>query len=351
MDWLMIEGAHWSLALLPVLVLLAVFTWLDAFALMRPSELALLLVLGGLGAVAAYPVSGRMLDTLPIGFSNYSRFMAPWIEEAIKGFIVVVLFRLNRIGYKLDAVLTGFAIGAGFSVVENIFYLTFFPQYGAGTWLVRGFGTALMHGTTTALFAAFAHELAERESREAAGSFDFRWWWFVPGYIVAVLLHMAFNQFPERPLTAMIGALVVTPIAIMFIFHFGQAEAAEWLEQDRAEHKRVLKDLDEGRWPAGPIGQRIADFAKRLGPEAEERIHAYCRTLAWVTVEAEETMLEESSGDVDMNRAKVADAFAELDRLRFAMGRSTFAALKPLLPFSRNDWWEVAELRQRVGRI
>ena len=85
MDWLMIEGAHWLLALLPVLLLLGVFTWLDAFALMRPRELLLLLVLGGLGAVAAYPVSGRMLDTLPIGFSNYSRFIAPWIEEAIKG--------------------------------------------------------------------------------------------------------------------------------------------------------------------------------------------------------------------------------------------------------------------------
>ena len=351
MDVLIAQSAHWLLALVPVLVLLGVFAWLDAFALMRPRELALLLALGGLGAVAAYPVSGRMLDTLPIGFSNYSRFIAPWIEEAIKGVIVVVLFRLNRIGYKLDAVLTGFAIGAGFSVVENIFYLTFFPQYGTGTWLVRGFGTALMHGTTTALFAAFAHELAERESREAAGEFDFRWWWFVPGYIVAVLLHMAFNQFPERPLTAMMGALVVTPIAIMFIFHFGQAEAAEWLEQDKAEHKKMLKALESGGWPSGASGKKIAVLARRLGPEAEERIRSYCRTLAWLTVEAEETMLEESGGDVEMNRSKVAAAFAELDRLRAALGRSTFAALKPLLPFSRNDQWEVAELRQRVGRV
>ena len=70
MDVLIAQSAHWLLALVPVLVLLGVFAWLDAFALMRPRELALLLALGGLGAVFAYPISGRMLDTLPIGFSN-----------------------------------------------------------------------------------------------------------------------------------------------------------------------------------------------------------------------------------------------------------------------------------------
>src|SRR5215212_10021067 len=167
MAWLLTEAAHWSLALVPVLVLLAIFVWLDAFALMSFREILFLLVLGGIGALAAYPVSGRLLDTLPIGFSLYSRFVAPWIEEGIKAVIVILLFRLNRIGYKLDAVISGFAIGAGFSVVENIIYLWVYPDYGAGTWMVRGLGTAVMHGTTLAVMAAIAHELAEREMREA----------------------------------------------------------------------------------------------------------------------------------------------------------------------------------------
>jgi RsiW-degrading membrane proteinase PrsW (M82 family) len=350
MDWLIIESAHWGLALVPVLVLLSVFAWLDVFALMRPRELAALIALGGLGAVIAYPISGRMLDTLPIGFSNYSRFIAPWIEEAIKGAFVIILFRMNRIGFKLDAVLSGFAIGAGFSVVENIFYLSFFPQYGVGTWLVRGLGTALMHGTTTAVFAAVAHELAERENRDAASRFDFRIWWFIPGYLAAVILHTIFNQFPERPLFAMLGALVATPLAIMLIFHFGHVEAARWLDKDYADHGAQLAVLEAGGWPDTPDGRKIAALAQRLGPEAEGRIRSYYRTLAWLVVEAEESMIEESGGDVELNRAEVLSALADLNRLKAAMGRSTFAALKPLLPFSRNDFWEIAELRQRVGR-
>src|SRR5690349_636441 len=206
MPLLLIQAAHWALALVPVLVLLGVFVWLDVFKLMNLREVLVLLILGAIGAGVAWPISGSLLDTLPIGYSHFSRFVAPWIEEAIKAAIMIGLFRFNRVGYKLDAVISGFAIGAGFSVVENIMYLIRFPDYGAGTWLVRGLGTAVMHGTTLAVLAAIAHEFAERETREAASDFDFHIWWFLPGYIVAVGLHTLFNQFPDRPLVAMMGA-------------------------------------------------------------------------------------------------------------------------------------------------
>jgi RsiW-degrading membrane proteinase PrsW (M82 family) len=342
--------AHWGLALVPVLVLLALFNWLDAFKLMRFREILVLLVLGGLGALAAYPVSGKMLDTLPIGFSNYSRFVAPWIEEAIKGAIVIALFRLNRIGYKIDAVISGFAIGAGFSVIENIVYLAIFPNYGAGTWLVRGLGTAVMHGTTLAILAATAHELAERETREAAGDFRFNLLWFVPGYFLAAGIHIAFNQFPDRPLLAMLGAILLAPLAVLAIFHFGGNEANGWLEAERAAHKAQLETLRAGRWPESRAGQRLAALAERVGPEAAKRIRRYWELQAFLTVEAEEMMIEEAAGDATIDAEQVRAALAELDGLRRALGRSTFTAVKALLPFSRNDQWEVSELRQRLGR-
>src|SRR6476659_286633 len=234
------ESLHWGVALIPVIVLLAMFVWLDAFKLMNLKEVSVLLTLGALSALAAWPVSGGLLDTLPIGFNSYSRFVAPWIEEAIKAVIMIGLFRFNRIGYKLDAVISGFAIGAGFSVIENIIYLIRFPDYGAGTWLVRGLGTAVMHGTTLAILAASAHEFAERENREAAGAFDFHLWWFAPGYLAAVALHTLFNQFPDRPLIAMLGAALLAPIALMAIFNFGTNEAQQWLVAEYAQHKSQL---------------------------------------------------------------------------------------------------------------
>jgi RsiW-degrading membrane proteinase PrsW (M82 family) len=345
---LLTAAAHWGLAIVPVLVLLGAFVWLDAFKLMRFREILVLLLLGGIGALAAWPVAGRMLDTLPIGFSIYSRFVAPWIEEAIKAVIVIGLFRMNRIGYKLDAVITGFAIGAGFSVVENIIYLVRFPDYGAGTWLVRGLGTAVMHGTTLALLAATAHELAERETREAAGDFDFRLWWFVPGYLVAVALHTAFNQFPDRPLLAMLGAAMFAPIALMAIFNFGAAEAQQWLTAECAAHQAQLEALRAGRWPDSPAGRKVAALAERSSAEQAARIHRYWELEAWLVAEAEETMIEEAAGDAEFDASRVAAAFAELAQLKRSLGPAVHAELKRSLPFSRNDQWEMSELRQRL---
>ncbi len=348
MSWLLAEIAHWGLALVPVLVLLAVFVWLDAFDLMSLREILFLLFLGGVAAIAVYPVSGRLIDTLPIGFSGYSRFVAPWIEEAAKAAIMIGLFWFNRIGYKLDAVISGFAIGAGFSVVENIIYLTIFPQYGAGTWLVRGLGTAVMHGTTLAILAAIAHELAERETREAAGDFEFNLLWFLPGYLLAVALHTLFNQFPDRPMLAMMGAALFAPVAIMTIFHFGTAEAERWLTAECAAHQAQLKALKSGKWPDGPSGQRISAFAARLAPENTSRVRRFWELQAWLVVQAEQVLMEEAAGDVSFDKEQVRAAVAELDGLRRALGKSTYTALKALLPFSRNDYWEVSELRQRL---
>jgi RsiW-degrading membrane proteinase PrsW (M82 family) len=343
-------SVHWGVALVPVLLLLAVFVWLDAFKLMSLREILLLLVLGAIGALIAWPISGRLLDTLPIGFSIYSRFIAPWIEEAIKAAAMILLFRLNRIGYKLDAVISGFAIGAGFSVVENLFYLTIFPFYGTGTWLVRGFGTAIMHGTTLAVLAAMAHEFAERETREAAADYDFHLMWFVPGYGVAVALHTAFNQFPDRPMLAMLGAVIVAPLVLIAILNFGTAEAQRWLIAESAEHRAQLDALRSGEWPSGPAGERVAALAGRLDSETGKRIRRYWELQAWLVSEAEATMLKEVEGDEAIDRSHILAALAELDGLKQALGRSTFTALQALLPFSRNDLWELDELKQRLGR-
>jgi RsiW-degrading membrane proteinase PrsW (M82 family) len=344
------EVAHWGLALVPVLLLLAIFVWLDAFKLMSLHEILFLLFLGGCGALASWPVAGRFLDALPIGFNSYSRYVAPWIEEAIKAVIMIGLFRFNRIGYKLDAVISGFAIGAGFSVIENIIYLIRFPDYGAGTWLVRGLGTAVMHGTTLAILAATAHEFAERETRESAGDFDFHLWWFLPGYLAAVAIHTTFNQFPDRPMISLMGSAILAPIILIVIFNFGTAEAQRWLAAEYAAHQAQLETLQAGQWPDSPAGKRISALAARLGAENEKRVRRYWELQAWLVVEAEETMMEEAAGDVSVDKAHVHAAFAELDGLRRALGRSAHTVLTALLPFSRNDYWEVSELRQRVGR-
>ena len=142
----------------------------------------------------------------------------------------------------------------------------------------------------------------------------------------------------------------IFPLALIAIFHFGTREAERWLVAEMAEHRAALDALRGGRWPDGHSGQKVAALAGRLDAEAAKRIRRYWELQAWLVAEAEETMMEEATGDAVFNPAEVRAAFAELDGLKRALGRSTFAALRALLPFSRNDQWEVAELRQRLSR-
>ncbi len=342
-----LEALNWTLALAPVLAMLAVFVWLDVFKLMTLTETVGLLLLGAVAAALSYPVSGVFLDQLPIGYSNYSRFTAPWIEEFIKGAMIVLLFRFNRIGFKLDAVISGFAIGAGFSVIENLIYLTRFPDLSPAVWMVRGLGTAVMHGTTTAIFAVIAHELAERETRSAVADYDFRLWWFLPGFLAATLIHLTFNQFPDTPLIAMIATLVVAPFLIMALFKFGAQEAQQWLAQESEEHRKALAAWRSGGFPDDHSGHQIQTFAARSTPAVAKDVRAYCETLTALILAAEMALHRqaEQADEVEVDAAK---EFARLKRIEKRLGRTTVSALRDLLPFSRNDYWELSELKERL---
>lgn len=342
------EVVDWGVALIPVLVMLVLFIWLDVFKLMTFWETVGLLLLGAVTAGAAYPVSGAFIDALPLGFSNYSRFVAPWIEEFIKGLAVVGLFWFNRIGYKLDAVISGFAIGAGFSVVENILYLTRYPELAANVWMVRGLGTAVMHGTTCAVLAATAHEFAERETRDAAAEFNFNPLWFIPGFLIAVAIHTGFNQFPERPLLAMIGILAVAPFVIMAIFRFGTVEAQHWLNEERAGTRTALEAWEAGKFPDDESGRKIAALVARSDEKTAARIREYCQLLTWLLLQAEDT-LHDQLADTEKLHIHGKAAFDRLEALKRELGKANVATLKALLPFSRNDYWEISELKERLG--
>ena len=344
---MILEFANWSIALFPVLAMLMMFIWLDVFKLMTTWETLGLLALGGITAAVAYPLSGIFLDQLPLGYSSYSRFAAPWVEEFIKGLAIVGLFWFNRIGFKLDAVISGFAIGAGFSVVENIVYLTRFPDLAPSTWMVRGLGTAVMHGCAVAVLAATAHEFAERETRGRVADYQFSLLWFIPGFLGAVAIHTAFNQLPEQPMLAMIATLAIAPFLIMAMFRFGAVEAQKWLSHERELHRVALEAWKSGRYPADDSGRRIAALVARSDQATALKIREYCELMTFLAWTAEDA-LHDQLDDVSKVEVEAGAAFDRLESLKHDLGKTSFAALKPLLPFSRNDYWEISELEERL---
>ena len=193
---------------LPVLSFLAALLYLDGYKLVKLRAVIAVVVCGVVVAVASYLVNGQALELLAMDFANFARYIGPVIEELLKGLVIVVLIRTHRIGFLVDAAIFGFAVGTGFAMVENLYYLDLVPDAGMGTWIVRGFGTALMHGGATAIFAVMGLALLERGRRPSLQA-------FVPGFAVAVVLHSAYNHLLSRPKIATLAILVVLPPAAL----------------------------------------------------------------------------------------------------------------------------------------
>jgi RsiW-degrading membrane proteinase PrsW (M82 family) len=118
---------------------------------------------------------------------QYVYFGAPVVEELAKGAFWIFLIATARVAFMVDSAIRGFAIGAGFSLVENVIYLETMNGRGLGVWLLRGFGTAVMHGGVAAIGALISVYLFE--SRHWRGVRQ-----FAPGLLIAMMLHSLFNQ-------------------------------------------------------------------------------------------------------------------------------------------------------------
>jgi RsiW-degrading membrane proteinase PrsW (M82 family) len=338
-----------SLAPAPALLLL--FAFLDVFRLMSVKEVVFLLLLGSVSSWVVFPVAGGLLDTLPIGFSSYSRFVAPVVEELAKAACVAGLFAANRIGFKLDAAISGFAVGVGFAAVENIIYLERYSELSFGVWLVRGFGTAVMHGGATALFAVITHELLERGTRGHAAQWKWQPHLYLPGLAVAIATHLAFNQFPDQPLIAMVGSFVTLPLTLLLVFRFGEAESREWLSEDRAQHAAHLAKLEAEGFSgdeAGPIRDALQHrFHGRVPPDiVDEYVLLHTRLI----LRAEDYLHGRASGTADGVTDGDRAAIDRFHALRRELGKAVLAALAPSLPFTRNDLWELRELEEDVRK-
>lgn len=341
------------LAVTPVLFLLAAFVWLDVLHLISARSIFLLMALGGLAAVVSYPLSGEALDTLPLGFSGYSRFIAPWIEEGLKGLAIVLLFVRNKIGYKVDAVLCGLAIGTGFSLVENGIYLYQSPDISAGIWLVRGAGTAVMHTGAAAIMAALSHQMNERSLLAHVGDWKFHPSAFVPGYLVAVALHTAFNQFPDRPIIAMVATMVIVPFVAIFLYRYGAREASHMLEQERTEHVADQPALEAGAWPDSESGQQLRAYVEQssVDPNFANLVMEYWRLLGELVLSAEDRLVERANGSkIDPQAELDSECFERIAAIEKSFDHTTLRRIRRLLPFSRNDLWTLDELREQLHR-
>ena len=334
MGWL-INGL---IAVAPVLTMLATLRAFDSFKLVVLSRITWMLFWGGCSAGLAYGLGALVLSQLPIDFSVYSRYVAPLIEEALKATPLIWLIQRNRVGFLVDAAILGFALGAGFALVENSYYLAN-NDLSLGVWLVRGFGTAVMHGGVTAVVGITVLAAIDKRQRLTPTV-------ILPGLLLAAVIHSGFNHFFFQPLLSALAIFWLVPLFMLWIFRHSTNSLNQWLEEDFEGDAALLEQLDADAFNETHVGQFLQDLSGRYEPMTIVDMLCYIRLYTELSIRAKSFIVMREQGfEPPMSPALTAQ-FVELHHLENTLGKTIVLSLNPILHSNRRDKWHLQALEQ-----
>lgn len=323
--------------LLPALCFLTALYYLDSYKLVHPGLLMSVMAAGIAAAALAYLINRGLLAHWPFERAAYPRYVSPVLEELLKGSIVAWLIWRHRIGFLIDAAILGFAIGCGFAITENQYVLWQIPNAAFSTWIVRGFGTAIMHGGATAIFAVVALSVIERDEQHGLRA-------AVPGVLAAMALHSAFNHLAGSPKAATLMVLIAVPALLLLAFQLSERTLGQWLDHGFDADAQMLELLHSGRLADSPVGHYLASLRTRFRGAVVADLLCYLGLFTELALRAKGLVIMRENGFEptldDESRAK----FAELHYLEDSIGRTGLLALGPLLPMRRKALSQIYRL-------
>jgi len=328
---------HGLIGLLPVLGFLLALLLLDSYKLVTMRVVVAVVACGVGVAIACYFVNAWVFPVVGVDFTTFSRYVGPVTEELGKALVVVALIRAHRIGFLVDAAILGFAVGTGFAIVENLYYQRLVPDAGIGTWIVRGFGTAIMHGGTTAIFAVMGVSLLERAQKARLAA-------LVPGFALAVALHSAYNHMYVSPKLSTLVVLFALPPLFFLVFQRSERAVANWLGHGFDADTQMLASITSGDFPDSPAGKYLASIRHRFKGPIVADLLCYLRLHTELALRAKGIlMMRETGFDATVDEA-TRDKLVEMRYLERSIGATGRLALMPLLHGGHQDIWQLRML-------
>jgi len=328
------------ISLFPVLLFLFVLVILDSYKLLKFKSILKTLFIGCLVALLCYVIN-KILFNFSEHPSTITYYFAPFIEEFLKALFPIYLIKKKKIGFLVDAAIYGFAIGAGFAFVENIYYLQHILDNNMFIWIIRGFGTAIMHGGTTAIFTMITVYLIERNNSE-------KFVLFLPGYLIAFLLHSFFNHFYFSPMITTVTQLLLLPILMMVIFSKSEKGLQNWMETGFITDVMLLEFIKKGKFKETKAGKYLDRFTKRFPGEVVMDMLCYLRIYLELSIRSKGLLLLKEAGMEITIDAELKDKLKELSYLEKSIGSVGKRILAPLLHTSKKDLWQISFLKESV---
>jgi RsiW-degrading membrane proteinase PrsW (M82 family) len=320
------------IALSPVVAFLVLLQLMDSFRLVTIRAVLSTIAFGAGVAILWMPLHTWLLTTADLDLKYFSRYIAPLTEEFGKASVILVLFWRRRIGFLVDAAVLGFAVGAGFALVENADYLIHLENPSPALWLVRGFGTAVLHGATTAVFAMVTRVMLERPGRSLVAA-------SIPGFALAAGIHSAFNHVLLPPLAMTALLLLLLPLVIVVVFQRSERATREWVTTGLDLDVELLQLVESDVFTATRFGTYLNELRARVGGMVAADMFCMLRLDLEIAVQAKALLLAREAGLNLPVSADLQAALRESAYLQRSIGRAGMLALKPLQVVSDRDRW------------
>ena len=325
-------------SLIPVFLLLILLLYLDSMKLVKKSLLLLCLLWGVMSAALSFLLNTYLINHLGITFDVYSGYMAPFVEEMLKISLLWILIRKNKIGFMIDGAIYGFSIGAAFAFSENLFYLFHFAgnESNLMVWITRGFGTAVMHGGTTAIFGIICMSALNRRSNLAMATLS--------GALAAIMIHAVFNQFLVSPLISTLIILVIVPVSISLIFQANEKSIRSWLDMQFDTEARLLQMIKKGRFSETKAGSFLLSVKKHFPEEVVFDMYCFISLYLELSMKAKGFLMMKENDLAVVPDPETPAKLKELNALKRNIGRTGYLAIAPVLRMSRKDLWKLSLL-------
>jgi len=340
------HAAKIAFSLLPVVGFLVALKLMDGYKLIKLESVMLQMVAGiGVAAVALF-VNRGLTGALVWRTADYSRYAAPFVEEVLKGAYLVYLIRARRLGFMIDAAICGFAIGTGFAIIENSYNLGTNPDLSLAECVLRGFGTAVMHGGATTIFGILSQSMSERYVVRRA-------FVFLPGLAAAIVFHSLFNHFLISPPLTVAGVVLVLPLLLVIVFQQSERRVQRWLGSGLDADADLLAMINSGRISDSRIGTYLRSLKDSFPPEVVADMLCLLRLHCELSIKAKGVLLMREAGFEVPHDVEVEEKLTELAYLEGSIGKAGLLAMGPFLRWRTRDLWQLHMLgraRARSGR-
>ena len=270
-----------------------------------------------------------------------NRLFVSVVEELCKGAVLYLLIMRHKVGLLGDATIYGSAIGAGFGLLSNIFFLS--SHTGTDVWhtIFLGCEAAVMHIGCTSLLAMalmMVHQGKFGRTRKAKvlGT--------LVAFLVTILVHYVHALEPINPIILTAILIVYFFISKRSLFQKNARFVHEWLDAGINNEISLLGALRRGEFSTTRAGEYLLSLKQNFDPEAFFDMYCYIQNYLELSIAAKSNLMLKEAGMEPMrdpgNRAKLE----EMRALRKRIGPTGEIALRPIVDRNQVNSWALHNL-------